>query len=325
MVGADTARRCRIVNHDAYDPATLEKVGQTADGKPVLMNREYVRADRRILLGFVEPHFFAGFSGGYKAVMPGIADIDSIMLYHNAERIGDPRSTWGLLAGNPTQDHIRACGALLPVDFCVNVTLNRERAITRFFCGGVLAAHDEACAFAKTVAMVPCERRFPIVVTTNGGYPLDQNLYQAVKGLSAAAQVVEDGGLIVAASECCDGFPAHGNFRKLLFDHASPEALLEAIGAPGFSMFDQWEAQTLALIVRRARVALRSTIPDSDVRRAYLEPVQDIGARVAEELRRLEGKGRVAVLPEGPMTIPYIQAGKDVRGASRAKAQRRGP
>ena len=155
------------------------------------MSRDYVEADRRIVLGFVEPHFMAGFSGGYKGVFPALADIDSIMRYHDAQTIGHPKSTWGVLDGNPTQARIRHDGALLPVDFCVNVTLNRERRITRFFCGEVLAAHEAGCAFSRETAMVPCERPFPMVVTTNSGFPLDQNLYQAVKGMSAAAQVVE--------------------------------------------------------------------------------------------------------------------------------------
>ena len=111
--------------------------GTGIDGLPVHMNREYVEADRRIVLGFIEPHFMAGFSGGYKGVFPAVAEIGAIMRYHDAATIGHPKSTWGVLDGNPTQARIRHDGALLPVDFCVNVTLNRDRAITRFFCGEV--------------------------------------------------------------------------------------------------------------------------------------------------------------------------------------------
>ncbi len=305
MLGAGILKRYRVVNHDAHDRTTLELAGRTDGGRSVLMSRDYVRADRRIVLGFIEPHFMAGFSGGYKAVFPGVADIDSIMHYHRASVIGDPRSTWGQLEDNPTQDQIRLFGSLLPVDFCVNVTLNRYRQITGFFCGDVLAAHREGAAFARSTAMVACERPFAVVVTTNGGYPLDQNLYQSVKGMSAAAQIVEPGGLIVAASRCNDGFPDHGNFRKLLFGHPSPTAILETIAAPGFSLYDQWEAQLLALIRTRARVGLYSEIPAAEVERAHLEPVNDIPGFVAGELRALGADAPVAVLPEGPMTIPY--------------------
>ena len=155
--------------------------------------------------------------------------------------------------------------------------------------------------------MVPCPEPFPIVVTTNSGYPLDQNLYQAVKGMSAAAQVVEPGGLILAASRCNDGFPDHGNFKTLLFDHDSPQAILDTVLAPGFSLYDQWEAQMLAMLCLKARIGFYSEIPADQVRRAHLEPVDDLSAFIARELERLGGEAPIAVLPEGPMTIPYLQ------------------
>jgi nickel-dependent lactate racemase len=305
MVGPEVKRRCRIVNHSAHDPSTWEPAGTGRSGRTVYFNREYVQADRRIVLGFIEPHFMAGFSGGYKGIFPAVADIESIMDYHRASVIGDPRSTWGVLEGNPTQQIVRAHGSLLPVDFCINVTLNRHREITGFYCGDVLAAHARGCAFSKGSVMVPCGHRYPVVVTTNSGYPLDQNLYQTVKGMSAAAQIVEQDGFILAASRCNDGFPSHGNFRKLMVEHRSPQAVLDTILAPGFSLFDQWEAQLLALILLKARVGLFSEMDADEVRRAMIEPVTDIAARLLDELRR-RGDVPVAVLPEGPMTIPYL-------------------
>jgi lactate racemase len=307
MLGRDICSRYRVVNHSAHDPSGLVQAGKSADGRMVLMNREYVEAASRIVLGFIEPHFMAGFSGGYKGVFPALADIDSIMHYHRASVIGDPRSTWGRLEDNPTQEQIRTNGSLLPVDFCINVTLNRQREITRFFCGEVIEAHRLGCEFARKTAMIACKRHFPVVVTTNSGHPLDQNLYQTVKGMSAAAQIVDPGGFILAASRCNDGFPEHGNFRKLLFDHDSPAALLETILSPGFSLYDQWEAQLLALIVQKARVGLYSEIPAPEVRRAHLEPVENISSRIRDELSSLKRAGPVAVLPEGPMTIPYCE------------------
>jgi len=306
MVGRSVLDLYRVVNHSAHDPGTMLPAGKSRDGETVYLNREYVLADRRIVLGFVEPHFMAGFSGGYKGVFPAVADIASIMRYHDARTIGDPRSTWGLLEGNPTQEIIRHNGSLLPLDFCLNVTLNRKREITRYFCGHPLEAHEAACEFSKATAMVACERPFPIVVTTNSGYPLDQNLYQTVKGMSAAAQIVTPGGFIATASRCNDGFPEHGNFKKLLFDHGSPRAVLDTIEAPGFSLYDQWEAQLLALIRLKARVGLRSELPAGDVSRAHLEPIEDVGTAVRRELERVGMDAPVAVLPEGPQTIPYV-------------------
>lgn len=307
MVGEDVSNRYRVVNHDAHDPKSLTFAGKTPDGQSVYFNREYVEADRRIVIGFIEPHFMAGFSGGYKGIFPAVADIESIMHYHRAEVIGHARSTWGVLEGNPTQRQIRENGSIVPLDFCINVTLNRQREITRFFCGEVMESHASGCAFAKATAMIACRQPFPVVITTNSGYPLDQNLYQAVKGMSAAAQIIETGGLVVAASRCNDGFPNHGNFRKILFEHDSPQALLDTILSPGFSMYDQWEAQLLAMVCLKARVGLYSELSAEDSRRAHLEKVDDIARRTEEELLRIGRDARIAVLPEGPMTIPYLE------------------
>jgi nickel-dependent lactate racemase len=307
MVGEDVLSRYRIVNHDSHDPATMVEVGASADGEAVFMNREYVEADRRIVLGFIEPHFMAGFSGGYKGIYPAVADIASILRYHDAKTIGHPKSTWGVLDGNPTQEIVRHNGSLVPLDFCINVTLNRDREITRFFCGHPIEAHLEGCAWSKETAMVACDEPFPIVVTTNSGFPLDQNLYQAVKGMSAASQVVARDGYIAIAARCNDGFPDHGNFRKLLFDHDSPRALLDTIEAPGFSLYDQWEAQLLAIIQLKARVGLYGELSPGDLRKAHIEPLADIGEAVGRELEARGTDVPVAVLPEGPQTIPYIR------------------
>lgn len=309
MVGAAVAARYRVVNHDSRDAATLAMAGTTRDGRPVRMNKDYVEADRRIVMGFIEPHFMAGFSGGYKGVFPAVADLEAIKHYHRAQVIADPLSTWGVLEGNPTQAQIRANGALVPVDFLINVTQNRRREITGFFCGEPIAAHDAGCAFAKRTAMVACPRAFPIVVTSNSGFPLDQNLYQTVKGMSAAAQVVAPGGLILAAAECGDGFPEHGSFKRVLFEHGSAAELLATINGAKEPFEDQWQIQLLALILVRARVGVYSKIGDEEIRRAHLEPVRDIAARVAEELRRIGREAPIAVLPEGPMTIPFLQTG----------------
>ena len=306
MLSPAVARRYRVVNHVADDPATLASAGRSALGYEVKLARDYVAADRRIIMGFIEPHFMAGFSGGYKAVFPGIAALDAIMHYHAAGIIGDPRSTWGELDGNPTQQHVQAGGSLLPVDFCVNVTLNTKRQITRYFCGETLAAHRAGCQFVKATAMSACAHDFPVVVTTNSGYPLDQNLYQTVKGMAAAARIVRTGGLIVTAARCNDGFPAHGNFRKLVEASSSARELMDRIMTPGFSMLDQWQAQHLAMVLLKARVALRSELADADVRRAHLLPVRDVRAAIDDELARIGRDAPVAVLPEGPLTIPYL-------------------
>lgn len=312
IVGADVCQRVRVINHNAYDDDSMALARPAQNGQPPLrMNRAYVEADRRILVGFIEPHFMAGFSGGYKAVFPGVADLASILHYHRAEVIGHPRSTWGLLTDNPTQAQIRANGSALPVDFLVNVTLNHQRQITGFFCGDVIAAHEEGCGYARQTAMAPVPQRFPLVITTNSGFPLDQNLYQSVKGMCAAAEIIADGGQMIVAARCNDGFPAHGNFTKLLYEHDSPQAILETVYRPGFHMLDQWQAQKYAEVALKADVALFSELEPEAVRQTGMTPIAELNAHIQRAVAGLGADVPVAVLPEGPMTIPYVELSTD--------------
>jgi nickel-dependent lactate racemase len=306
LVGPKIAREYPIVNHSAFDSETLADTGfVNAAGIPLKMNKEYVAADKRILMGFIEPHFMAGFSGGYKAVFPGVADIDSILHYHRAEMIGDPGSTWGSLENNPTQIAIREHGSALPVDFLINVTLNHQIEITGFYCGDVIQAHEAGCAFAKETAMVACDETYPLVITTNSGYPLDQNLYQSVKGMVAAVEIVQEGGEIILAAACNDGFPAHGNFARLIFEHDSPQAMLDTVYQAGFRMLDQWQIQKLAQVQLKAKVAVYSEIPADEIQRVSLTPIEDLNGYIHARLSAL-GDRSIAVLPEGPLTIPYL-------------------
>ena len=308
MMGPEIVERYRIVNHDAHDPSTLAQVGETPKGGKVLMNRNAVDADVRIGMGFIEPHFLAGFSGGYKAFLPGIAGIDTIMDFHRASVIGNPRTTWGELKDNPTQELVRRYGTMLPMDFLINITMTADRAIMGYYCGDPIAAHEQGSQDVKRHAMRAFKELFPIVLTTNNGFPLDQNLYQAVKGTSAAACAVTEGGLILQAARCNDGFPEHGNFKGLLYDHDSPQAILDTINTPEFSLFDQWEAQLHAMVLVKARVGLYSELSDEETRRAHLIPVRDMARAVDAELDRIGRNAPIAVLPEGFTVIPYLEA-----------------
>jgi len=308
MLGAEILDSVRVVNHDGFDEAALRYLGQTSYGGEIWVNREYLDADVRIVTGFIEPHFFAGFSGGPKGVVPALAGIQTIMHLHNAAMIGHPGSTWGRLAGNPVQGEIREAVALAPPEFMVNVALNNQRQITAVWAGHYITAHEAGCGFVAEHATRPVEAPFDIVITTNSGYPLDQNLYQAVKGMSAAARIVRPGGAIVAAAECSDGIPDHGNFKQLLQMRPTPDELLAVIEAPGFALYDQWEAQTQALVQRKAQVYLYSSLDPETVRRAMLTPISNIEAALAELLQRFGPNARIAVLPEGPQTVPYVAA-----------------
>jgi nickel-dependent lactate racemase len=312
MLG-DLVDTTRVVNHDARDASSLVWCGEHGAGVPTWLNREWVEADVRITTGFVEPHFFAGFSGGPKLVAPGLAGLDTVLVLHDARRIGSERATWAVCEGNPVHDDVRAIAAATGVTYALDVVLDAEQRITAAFGGAILAMHEVARDHVRATAMAPVDDLFDVVVTTNSGFPLDQNLYQAVKGMSAAATVVRPGGLIVAAAECRDGFPDHGDFRSELAAAPDPVGLLAGIAARPRTVPDQWQVQVLARVLARARVALYTTgLSAADVAAAHLEPVADVSAAVAAEAARVEATtgrpARVCVLPEGPQTIPYVPA-----------------
>ena len=305
MLGQEIVDTVRIVNHSSTDFETMKAVG-TRDGGEVWMNRYAAEADVVIGMGFIEPHLWAGFSGGYKALMPGIADIHTIAHYHRGEIILDPGSTWGNLEGNPTQALIRQYGSLLPMDFLINISMTRERGIMGYYCGDPIAAHEVGCAEVKRHTMYAVPHRFPIVITSNNGYPLDQNLYQNGKGLSAAMQIAMPNALILQAIECSDGFPNGSNFQRLLFEHDSPQALMETLSAPDSRQHDQWSVQYLVKMMMDYRIGVYSSLSDEEVRKAHLTPIHDIAAAVDQELDRIGRDAPVAVLPEGFLTIPYV-------------------
>ena len=308
MIGSQVVDRFRVVNHDAFDPLSVVHLGNTSGGIPILLNRLWAEADVRVTLGFVEPHFFAGFSGGPKMVAPGLAAFQTTMMLHNAEMIGHPNATWGVTVGNPIHDAIRQIATQTGVDFSVEVTLNRDHQITSVYAGDPGTAHRAVSRFAKSVAMQPVEKSFDVVVTTNSGYPLDMNLYQSVKGMSAAAQVVKRGGTIICAAECSDGVPEHGEYSRLLRSRSSPKELIDMICAPGHNVHDQWQVQIQAQIQQKANVLVKTGfLSDDEVRGAHLEPVDDVEQAVYDGLDAAGSGARLCVIPEGPQTIPYLK------------------
>ncbi len=312
MLGDAIVDRYRLVQHDAWDEANLVPVSENRAGRTVRVNRAYMEATVRILTGFIEPHFFAGFSGGPKAVLPGISDIEAIMDNHSGAMLADPRSTWGVTTGNPLWEESLAVAQASGPTFILNVTLNREREITGVFAGDLVAAHRRGTAFVRQTALRAVPHPFDVVITSNSGYPLDLNLYQAVKGMSAAAQIVEPGGDIIVAAECWDGIPDHGEYRRLLWEADSPQELLERILAPGFRCQDQWEAQIQAQIQLAATVHVYAGgLSEQELERALVRPCRSIEETV-RQIRERKPQATCAILPQGPQTVPYVQRAEEV-------------
>jgi nickel-dependent lactate racemase len=306
MLTPEVVANYRVLNHEPENPKELVQVGTTADGTPALLNRHIVEADLRIITGFIEPHFFAGFSGGVKGIMPGCAGLETVMSNHGAKNIGDPQATFGVTVGNPLWEELRDIALKTGPSFLLNITLNEQRDITNVFAGDIIEAHKTGCVFVKKSAMQPVEQPFDIVVTTNSGYPLDLNLYQGVKGMSAGARVLKEGGTLILAAECREGVPDGSPLDDLLRSAGSIEEILAMLSTPGFVRPEQWQAQIQALVQRRAEVLVCCELDDATLRACHLAPCADINAEVAKRLAKLGADARVAVLPQGPLTIPYL-------------------
>lgn len=307
ILGEQVTDRFRIVQNDANDRESHGLVGTTRSGNEIWIHKEYLRCDVRILTGLIEPHFFAGFSGGGKACMPGLALLESVLRNHSAGNINHPKATWGVTHGNPVWEDIREAALMTSPSFLLNVALNREQRITAVFAGDMEQAHEYGCAFVGRHAMVPVSRPYDIVITSNSGYPLDLNLYQSVKGMSAAARITKDHGAIIVAADCCDGIPEHGEYKRLLSD----ASLLERIRSGACVVQDAWQAQIHALICERADVYLFShNLTDEQIGLSMLKPCRDIAQTIGQLLRLYGPDASTCVLPDGPQTIPYVQTCK---------------
>ncbi|MEZ4664669.1 MAG: nickel-dependent lactate racemase [Caldilineaceae bacterium] len=309
MLGDAVVDSYRCLQHNAFDDDILAPLGTTSRGNPVRVNRQLLEADVRILTGFIEPHFFAGFSGGPKAVLPALAGAESVLSNHGRDMIGHPNATWGVTEGNPIWEEMREVALMTNPTFLLNVTLNARQQITGVFAGDMLAAHKAGCEFVRQSAMVAVDAPYDVVVTTNSGYPLDQNLYQTVKGMSAASRVVRPGGVIILAGACQDGLPDHGRYAALLQEGGSPQGVLDLLAQPGFGEQDQWQVQIQAQIQLHADVYVYSEgLTRQQIEAALLKPCANIGETVARMAQNGNGHApRICAMPEGPQTIAYLR------------------
>ena len=239
--------------------------------------------------------------------MPGLATLETILRNHTPQNIDHPMAKWGITRGNPIWEEVHEAAQMVSSPFLLNVALNREKQITAVFAGDLERAHERGCAFVKRHAMATVEAHYDIVITSNAGHPLDLNLYQSVKGMSAAAQIVKPGGSIILAADCWDGIPDHGQYKKLLFDASDPASLLAQLRAEECPVQDSWQVQLHAAICEKADVYLYShNLTDREIEHTMLKPCRDIATTV-DRLRASYGHDvSICVLPEGPQTIPYV-------------------
>lgn len=312
MLGDAIPARYRVIDHDARDRSTQEFLLRTPRGIDVWVNREYAKADIRILTGFVEPHLFAGYSGGGKAMLPGICGQEAIMANHDATMISHPRATWCTTDGNPIFEEMRDVALRSDPHFTLNVTLDERKRLTGVFAGELVTAHDAAIAQAASQYIVDIPHAFDVVIVTNMGYPADLSLYQAVKGMSVGAQACATGGVVLLVAECREGLGGP-EYVELLRSEESPRALLDRLSVPDHAtVHDQWQVQVQAMVQARCDVWLYSSLDRTSTAAAHLVHAADLdGAieRILDERRVLLGRDpSVCVMPHGQLTVPRVSA-----------------
>jgi nickel-dependent lactate racemase len=309
ILGAEIVQRYRVIQHDCHSMKDLLSLGKSsARGHEILVNRIYMESTVRILTGFIEPHLFAGFSGGPKAVLPGIAGFQTITANHGVHMIGDPGVGFAKTIGNPIWEEMLDAALRSRPTFLMNITQTEDRQITGVFAGDLLQAHRAGVEFVSNTAMIPVEKPFDIVISTSGGYPLDISMYQAVKGMVVAGQIVKDGGAIILVSECSEGLPDSGEYGDILRLADSPEGILSLIRKPGFLMQDQWDIQLQAQVCKRAQFYIYSEgLTDEEKRLAFGIPCNNVEALVDKLLKEYGPEASIAVLPAGPLSVPHLE------------------
>ena len=307
ILGKQVTERFRIVQNEATHHASHQHVGTTASGNRIMLNKELLEHDLRILTGFIEPHLFAGFSGGGKALMPGMAHVETIRHNHSLRNLEHPKARWGYTQGNPIWEEVMEAAELAAPVYLLNITLNKDKEITGVFAGDLRLAHQQGCVKAREAAMVGLDKPFDVVITSNSGYPLDLNVYQSVKGMSAAERVLRKGGTIILAAECWDGIPAGSDYETILTSVGSVKELMGFIKNHELDLKDTWQVFFQAMIQMKAEVYLFSGLDPETVLSTHLKPVEDMNHLILMLVEKYGPDTRICILPEGPHTIPYLE------------------
>jgi len=293
----------KIVIHDSRDEGSMVKVGILPSGGDLILNKLAVEADLLIAEGLIEPHFFAGFSGGSKSILPGIASHTTVLANHCSEFIAHKRARAGILKGNPIHKDMLYAAQKANLAFILNVVINANKKVINAFAGHSEKAHFKGCKFISEHVRVKAEPA-DIVITTNGGYPLDQNIYQSVKSMTAAEATCKEGGIIIVVSECIDG---HGgdSFYSTFTDADSVQEITDDIMLRNRNetLPDQWESQILARILLRYKVIMVTDAPKEIVENMHMKWAASVveAIEMADEI--LGGLNKITIIPDGVSVI----------------------
>jgi len=309
MTSADIVERYRFRNHVARTPGEHVHLGRTRRGTEIWIDRGFLAADLKIVTGLIEPHLMAGYSGGRKGVVPGLAGVDTMRSAHGPVMLEGHLGP-GIVDGNPFHEDLLEMVRQTHVDFLVDVSIDRSRRLTGVFAGDIEQAHAVGMEFVEREVRVDLDAPADIVITSAGGYPLDDTFYQAIKGLTGALNVVRRGGTIILAAAVSEGIGSQ-DFEELLRTAHSNDAFMARITAPGFFRIDQWMVQHLCQVLRKAEVTLVSHALSPAVKTGLpIASAPSVEAALAEALGRHGPAARVAVLPQGPYVLATVRGRK---------------
>ncbi|HKB06323.1 MAG TPA: nickel-dependent lactate racemase [Gemmataceae bacterium] len=309
MVGEEIARGYRIENHRGKVKEEHTYLGTTPNGVPAWIDTRYLQADLKITTGLIEPHLMAGYSGGRKVICPGIAGLETVMVWHGPRFLEHPNADCGVVAGNPVHEENTRIAQMAGCDFIVNVCIDGRRRVTWLGAGDMIRAWERGVEFCEGIVKAGVREPLDVVVTSCAGYPLDTTWYQAVKGLTGALPIVRKGGTIVMAASLSEGLGSP-EFQSLLNRSNYVQRFLpggrRAPIADACEM-DEWQLVMLAKVLDRCKVKVVSDgLPAETLRKCLVEPFPTVEEAVATSLAEYGPKARLAVIPKGPYVLPYV-------------------
>jgi len=308
ILGKNLINRIRVVDHIATDENSMINLGTTTDNHLILINKLYYKADLKILTGYVEPHFFFGFAGGRKSLIPGIAGAETLQNNHSAENIASPYARFGIFKENPLHKNSIEISRKVGVDFIVNVCINEHHEIVQVASGNFEKAHEKLVNYQLKHIFRDIKEQYDIVICGNGGYPLDLNLYQAVKSMAIGEMAVKNGGAIISVNECADGIGVgQEKFKELIFSEMTPNKIYEEILNKDIVVPDQWEIQILARVLMKADVFVISKLKENEIGNIGLKYAETVEDAVNICLNRHGKDASILILPNGPQVLPLFK------------------
>jgi nickel-dependent lactate racemase len=296
-----------VFSHSAKDTRYLVSLRGKEHEGPIFVNKRYHESDLKILTGYVEPHFFFGFSGGSKSIIPGIAGAETILANHSAENIASPYARFGSYQKNPLAIQSNKIAEMIGVDFVINVCINQNHKITQVVAGNLEVVHKRLVDFQYKHVFKEIQEPFDIVVCGNGGYPLDLNLYQAVKSMAIGEIAVKQKGTIISVNECSEGVGVgQQKFKDLLFSGKAPAAIYNKILQKEINVPDQWEIQVLTRVLMKSEVYIVSNMKEEEIGNIGLKYANTVESAINKALIKHGSEARILILPNGPQIIPTI-------------------